>query len=188
MLANTVPWKHIFSSGAFWSLLFAHFGYSWGFHTMLVQMPTYMNNILEFNISDNGIFSAVPYMAMLLVGLLSSFLADILIKWKLMRQGPIRKFFQTFGQFCCGTCLLIITFLNYQTMTIYALLVLAVGLSGSAFAGYMINHVDLSPNFAGEFKSQPSKKTAEICIQTRENWSFNCKKSKQYAGQIAVLH
>lgn len=144
-----VPWKAIFSSTAVWGLICTHFGYNWGFYTLLTQIPTYMSNVLGFDIGQNGILSSLPYIVMMVVGYISSTVADYVIKKGWVRVVVIRKTFNTAALYGSAISLFAITFLKCQTSAIYILLVLAVAFDGGTYAGFQINHVDLSPNFAG---------------------------------------
>ena len=45
------PWKSILTSGAVWAICAGHVANNWGFYTMLTSLPSYMKNILKFNIS-----------------------------------------------------------------------------------------------------------------------------------------
>ena len=52
---------------------------NWGFYTLLTELPTYMKNILHFNIEDNSAVSALPYFLALIVSILFSPVADFII-------------------------------------------------------------------------------------------------------------
>ncbi len=61
---NSVPWKSIFRSMPFWAILVANFGNNWVFHLLLTELPIYMKTILGQNLSDNSLYSALPYACM----------------------------------------------------------------------------------------------------------------------------
>lgn len=46
------PWLAMFTSLPMWALTIAHLGQNWGFWTLLTQMPTYMKNVLHFDIKE----------------------------------------------------------------------------------------------------------------------------------------
>lgn len=46
------PWKSILLSVPFWAVLIAHSAQNWGFWTLLTEIPTYMKNVLEFDIKS----------------------------------------------------------------------------------------------------------------------------------------
>ena len=52
------PWLAILTSPAVWATSAAHFANNWGFYTMLTCLPTYMNDILKFDIKSVCIFSS----------------------------------------------------------------------------------------------------------------------------------
>lgn len=50
------PWMSILSSKPFWAALIAHSAQNWGFWTLLTEIPTYMKNVLEYDIKSVCIF------------------------------------------------------------------------------------------------------------------------------------
>lgn len=47
-----IPWKEIFTSKPFWALLISHCAQNWGFWTLLTQIPSYMKDVLHFDIKS----------------------------------------------------------------------------------------------------------------------------------------
>ncbi len=47
-----IPYKAIFTSVPFYAILIAHTAQNWGFYTLLSELPTYMSNILHFDIKE----------------------------------------------------------------------------------------------------------------------------------------
>lgn len=48
----TVPWSHILKSRPLYALLIAHCAQNWGFWTLLTEIPSYMKNVLDFDIKS----------------------------------------------------------------------------------------------------------------------------------------
>lgn len=46
------PWISILSSKPFWAVLIAHSAQNWGFWTLLTEIPSYMKNVLSFDIKS----------------------------------------------------------------------------------------------------------------------------------------
>lgn len=46
----TTPWADILKCPAVWAINVAHFANNWGFYTMLTTLPSYMKNVLKFDI------------------------------------------------------------------------------------------------------------------------------------------
>nr|CAI5821356.1 unnamed protein product [Callosobruchus analis] len=105
------------------------------FWTLLTEIPSYMQNILHFDIKSNSTLSALPYLAMWLLSLVMSYIADYLII-KGVSVATSRKIFNSIvGE-------------SHYVWAI-ALLVIAVGFNSAVFSGYNVNHIDLSPVHAG---------------------------------------
>ena len=47
-----IPYKAIFTSVPFYGLLIAHIAQNWCFYTLLTELPSYMSQILHFDIKE----------------------------------------------------------------------------------------------------------------------------------------
>lgn len=73
-----------------------------------------MNEVLMFNISENGLLSSLPHIASFIVVLLTGSLADVIIGKKYLSRVNTRKLFHTIGTLSPAICLLGISFLDCQ--------------------------------------------------------------------------
>lgn len=145
-----VPWKAMFTSPCFYGLIAAHCGFTWGFYTLLTEIPTYMSSVLHFNVKTNALLSALPYFVMWLLCLVVSPLADTLINRNVTSVTASRKIFNSIGQWVPMVCLIALGYMTEDEKTLATvLLTVAVGFNAASFCGYLVNHMDLSPNFAG---------------------------------------
>lgn len=95
---KAIPWRDIASSKPLWALVAAQVGHDWGFFSMVTDLPKYMKDVLRFNVSENGVWSSVPYIVMWIVSIGSGWLCDWLIKRGTMSITYARKFFTTLGK------------------------------------------------------------------------------------------
>ncbi|XP_016990494.1 putative inorganic phosphate cotransporter isoform X1 [Drosophila rhopaloa] len=145
-----VPWMSIFNSPAFYGLLAAHCGFTWGFYTLLTEMPTYLSSVLQLNVKSNAFLSSLPYFAMGLLCFVVSPISDLLINRGTISITTARKLFNSIGQWGPMACLIGLGYMTADEKTwAILLLTLAVGINAGCSCGYLINHIDLSPNFAG---------------------------------------
>ncbi|KAH6937102.1 hypothetical protein HPB50_025563 [Hyalomma asiaticum] len=126
-----------------------HFGQNWGFYTLLTEMPSYLKNILHFDIRKNGYLSALPYLLATFSSWGAGYLADHVRRKDLFTTSIIRKFFNSVSFFGTAICLFIVTFAGCNGFLNVVLLTIAMGLNAFCFSGYMVTHVDMSPDFAG---------------------------------------
>lgn len=147
------PWLRIFTSPPFLSLLLAHCANNWGFWTLLTQIPTFMKNVLNMDIKHNGPLSALPYFAMIILTCGFIWLSDALKRnGTSMSLNFSRKFFNSLGLWLPMLALLGLGFITQgdaNAKLAIGLLTLAVATNAASYLGFHVNHIDLSPNFAG---------------------------------------
>lgn len=76
-------------------------------------------------------------------------LLNVLLNRNYLTTEQGRKWFNTIGVWGPMICLLVLGNIENNIYTAVTLLTLAVGLNGCIYSGYYINHIDLTPNFAG---------------------------------------
>lgn len=144
------PWFAIFTSIPMWALIIAHCGQNWGFWTLLTEIPSYMNGVLNFDLKSNALLSSLPYLVMWILSFGFSFASDYINSRKLIPLAMSRKLFNSIGLWGPMAGLLGLAYVSGDQKTLaVALLTVAVGLNSSVYLGFQVNHIDLSPNFAG---------------------------------------
>ncbi|XP_050586505.1 putative inorganic phosphate cotransporter isoform X2 [Bombus affinis] len=151
--ALKTPWKAIFTSVPMWALIIVHCGQNWGFWTLITELPIYMNNILKFKLEENGWISALPYLTMWILSFPTCWLADYALKKNISRE-VIRKVCNSIAHWGPAIALICLGTISMHDATVATtILVIAVGLNAGSLSGYQINHIDISPNFAGTLMS-----------------------------------
>nr|XP_033323701.1 putative inorganic phosphate cotransporter isoform X2 [Megalopta genalis]XP_033323711.1 putative inorganic phosphate cotransporter isoform X2 [Megalopta genalis] len=151
--AIKIPWKAIFTSVPMWALIIVHCCQNWGYWTLITEMPTYMNKVLKYDMAQNGLMSALPYLMMWLLSFPISWLADYALQRGASR-GTTRKVCNTIAHWGPAIALICLAAVPIaDSGVVVAMLAIAVGLNAGALCGFQINHVDLSPNFAGPMMS-----------------------------------
>ncbi|XP_052764717.1 sialin-like [Mya arenaria] len=143
------PWGPILRCPAVWAINVAHFANNWGFYTMLTSLPGYMKNVLKFDLKTNALLSALPYLGCWLGQNCSSFTADYLRSNHYLSTQATRRLLTVFGLAVPGILMICIQFAGCNHTVIVALLVLCLTAGGFTMGGFQVNHIDLSPNFAG---------------------------------------
>lgn len=59
-----VPWRRVFTSMPFLAILVAHTCSNWGWYTLLIETSFYFKQVLHFNIKENAVVSAIPFLTM----------------------------------------------------------------------------------------------------------------------------
>ena len=144
-----VPWTKIATSPPFWACAIVHFANNWGLYTMSTCLPKYMRDVLQFDMTQNGILSALPYIATWLLMTGGGLVADWLRAPHRLQTTTVRKLFCAAGLLIPGLFLIVIGFLGCNRVLIVFAIVISIGSAGLASPGYGVNHLDLAPKYAG---------------------------------------
>jgi MFS family permease len=138
----------ISTSPAAWAITVSHFCSDWGFFTLLTSLPTFLSDVLEFNIKDDGMLSALPFAVMAVAVICAGYFADFLRRRQILSTTNSRKLMTSVGLLFPGLFLIITSYVSSASLAV-SFLVLSVGLSGATYSGFFINHLDIAPRFAG---------------------------------------
>lgn len=152
---RSIPWKSLLLSKPVYAITAAHTTDTWGFYTMLTQMPSFLfglllqyyltnclfitlllsSDALNYDLENSGFLSAAPYLTMSIAMFFSGILADVLQNKKHLTTTQIRKYY------CCTTfiiqmvCMLTAGFLIHPVWSV-VLIIIGVGVGGFSLAGY----------------------------------------------------
>ncbi|KAG8229382.1 hypothetical protein J437_LFUL000903 [Ladona fulva] len=144
------PWKEIWTSLPFWAVILAHCGQNWGFWTLLTEMPTYLNSVLHFDLNENGLLSALPYLVMWIFSIIIGWISDKALAKGWLSVAVTRKLGNSIAHWGPALALIGLGFVpENKPLLAVGVLTVAVGLNGASYIGFQVNHLDLSPNFAG---------------------------------------
>jgi len=94
--------------------------------------------------------TALPYLSAWLFGFPISFISDLCIRRNIVTTETSRKICNTIGHWIPAVALIGLGFVRQdQPELAVGILVIAVTCNVAAFCGHNVNHMDLSPNFAG---------------------------------------
>lgn len=141
------PWKSIFTSMPVMAIAVAHFSYTWCYYTLLTHLPSYMKDILDFDLQQSGFISAIPYLALSLLLFVSGYLADWLQMKNYLSTTQVRKYFTNMSFFSSMIFLLLAAYYTNTTLIIVCI-TLSVGLGAFSISGYLANPLDIAPQFA----------------------------------------
>ncbi|XP_026735802.1 sialin [Trichoplusia ni] len=143
-----VPWRAVVTSSAFLAILVAHVCNNFGWYMLLIELPFYMNQVLKFNIKENAVAVSLPYLTLWIFSMFISKLLDHLRSLSYLTMTSARKIATLIASVVPGSCLLVLCFIAHRGVAV-ALMALAVTCNGAIFSGFLSNHIDIAPNFAG---------------------------------------
>uniref|UniRef100_A0A0A9Y1L0 Putative inorganic phosphate cotransporter n=1 Tax=Lygus hesperus TaxID=30085 RepID=A0A0A9Y1L0_LYGHE len=143
------PWKKILTSKPVIVMIIAMIGHDWGMFSLVSDIPKYMKAVLHFNIKQNGMFLAMGYMLICVVGISSGVLVDAIERHKLVTLTQNRKIMASLASIGPSFGLIGVTYSGCSTSRSMTCLLVGMAFMGFYYPSLKINTVDLSPNFAG---------------------------------------
>ncbi|RZB39823.1 sialin, partial [Asbolus verrucosus] len=141
---NKTPWRKILTSGPVWAIVVADVCLQFNTNIVLNELPSYMDQVLHFNIKQNGWLSTTYIMAVI-----SSYLADRYRKGKKFSTIAIRKIFTSLS-FCIPILLFVIQSVwGYHRSVSVTIFTLCQGFLALSTPGFMSNSMDISPVYSG---------------------------------------
>lgn len=143
---RSTPWKELLSQPPVWALVLNHFCSNWILYVLLTWLPSYFMQTQKLNIVSAGLYSAAPWLSMVVTGNLATALAD-----RMVRRGfnvtLVRKLFQLIALIGAAAALLTV---RGVTDSGHALLLMcaALGFLGLTWAGFSPNHLEIAPRHA----------------------------------------
>ncbi|XP_026315260.1 putative inorganic phosphate cotransporter [Hyposmocoma kahamanoa] len=143
------PWRKIVTSLPFWAVIVSHCGQNWGFFTLMTEMPTFMAKVLNMKLTKNGVLSSLPYLSMYALSFIMGAMTDLIIRKNWLSVSNTRKLFNSIGLWGPAVALIGLSYIPSGNTTLaVVMLTLAVGINAGTFAGYLLVHIDLAPNFS----------------------------------------
>lgn len=93
-----MPWLPILLSPCMWALVTVHVCNNFGHWLLLTQMPNYMKSMLHFDIKENGLFSSLPYLSLVLASTLVGWASQRINESHVVSLVSSRKIFNSIGE------------------------------------------------------------------------------------------
>ncbi|RVE66729.1 hypothetical protein OJAV_G00110510 [Oryzias javanicus] len=145
----SLPFLSMALSVPLWAIILTQMSSNWAFYTLLTSLPTYMSDILHFDLQSNGFLSALPYLGSLVVSLLSAVAADLLIERKVFSVTIVRKIFTVTGLVLPAVFLVAVNYAGCDHVLTVTFFTLSSSLGGTSAPGVYINQIDIAPRYAG---------------------------------------
>ncbi|XP_035201693.1 sodium-dependent phosphate transport protein 3-like [Oxyura jamaicensis] len=146
---HSLPLGAMAKSLPLWAIAIACFCTDWLFYMLLTSMPTFMSNVLHFDLRENGLLSSLPYIGNGLGHILAGLLADFLLAQRVLGTAAVRKLFSALGMLLPSVFLVVVPYIGCSSTAAVVLLTLALTIISMTGAGININHIDIAPRYAG---------------------------------------
>lgn len=173
---KVVPWGKVFTSGPFLAILIAHTCSNWGWYMLLIELPFYMKQVLAFDIKENALATSLPFLTLWFFSIFISKTLDTLRGKTYITTSTARKIATFIASFVPLCCLLTLCYIGCHRTAAVFIMGLGITSIGGMFSGFLSNHIDIAPNFAGSLMAVTntvSRKFFEFDVKLAvTNWIF----------------
>jgi ACS family sodium-dependent inorganic phosphate cotransporter len=144
---STVPWARLMTSAPVWALIIMTFSVAWVVWLFISWLPTYLIQAHGFSLKQSGFYSALPFVANVIGGVVAGWVQD-----KAIARGyaitRVRKVTLTVSSLSAAALLLLVPGTSqaiYAVWYITAMMAIFAATQGTV----MVNNLDIAPRHAG---------------------------------------
>ncbi|KAG4068165.1 hypothetical protein HA402_001590 [Bradysia odoriphaga] len=145
--SHPIPWLSIVKSAPIYGVLIASLGWGWGYVTMLTQLPQFLSDVMNFDMSKSGFLSALPYLTMTIMSLLAGWMADSILVRQLLTVTMLRKYFISVTMLFQAALIIGAAYIANPTANVVCITA-GIGIGALSYSGIGINYIDVAPAFA----------------------------------------
>ena len=143
------PWRKMLTSLPVWALAVAFFANDWSFYTVVSCIPMFMHDILGFNMTKNGTFSSLSFLATVTM-IPTGWCSDRLRSSGRLSTTVVRKIFCVIGFVLAGCMLVVVGYSGCNRALAVAVMSIAIGCMYISLPVVVTNQLDLAPLHAGK--------------------------------------
>lgn len=146
---SSPPWKSILTSRPFYGVLLYTTLDGMAYYIIFICGPTYMKQVLNFDISEDGLLNAAPYLSNLFSSIAAGPAADFIMTRRWMSVTATRKAFTLAGGLLSAGFTVAMGYVDCDRTLAIVFLVASWGVGGLVSAGPGVSSLDISPQHAG---------------------------------------
>lgn len=108
-----------------------------------------MSNIVRLPIEYNGYLTSLSFTSMWISTIVSTWISDLLLAKQVMSLVNVRKFLGVISLMGSAIFVLLASYAECNQALVVAMFVMGTTLMGTSNPSIVVNHLDLSPNYAG---------------------------------------
>lgn len=108
-----------------------------------------MRQVLKFKIAENALLTSIPFLTMWIFSIVLSVTLDKLREKKAINTTTARKVSTLLASVVPLVCFVVLTYIGCDRTVAVLLMTIAVTAIGGMFTGFLSNHIDIAPNYAG---------------------------------------
>ncbi|XP_035827278.1 sialin [Aplysia californica] len=151
LTSSKIPWCSIITSRPVWAITVIVCCVDWGYFMFQSCISLFLHEVLFFDISKNGMISALPFIGFFLILNVSGACSDFMMKNKVCSTVVLRKVWSVIGLVGAAVSIVALGFLDStQPVAAVTVLVITVSMLGVCYNNCILcNIADIAPRFSG---------------------------------------
>ncbi|CAF1023860.1 unnamed protein product [Brachionus calyciflorus] len=146
-----IPWIKIFKSKSVLCLILSTLCGNFGISLFTTCLPTYMKEVLDFDIKLNGELSSIPFISCWIFIIFSGVFSDVLTRSKKLKTIHIRKLCNSIGFLIPAVTFIGLIFADSNQKALgFSMILINISFSGFQYgSGYLVNFNDIGGVYSG---------------------------------------
>ena len=123
------------TSKVIWAVALSHLASNWAVYQMNQLLPTYLSDVLDFDIKDNGLISATPFICQSIMTFFAGSITDVIRSKNWLRTVTIRKINNILGLAIPGITVVLAGYAGRNAALAIALFSISVGTTAFTIPG-----------------------------------------------------
>nr|CAH0105935.1 unnamed protein product [Daphnia galeata] len=148
---KVIPWSKILLSIPVWSVVTTNFFFFAATKGTVINLPLFIRDVLDFSVTENGIFSAMPSMVALIIHFIIGPLFDCVRAKQIFSVTVVRKIFHVIGTLFPAILMFTVSQLSPdQKYIIIGLITIGYALCEVTWmGGFSFAFMDMAPDYVG---------------------------------------
>lgn len=143
-------YQNVVADPACWGLYPCEFTGTWTVYLYVYYIPQYYRDVLQISLTENGYFTALPFVVKMLIKIFCSMLGDWLKRVSPFHATFLSKIFNTIGFAGSGLCILLTVAIEcVSSSTAIKLVCIGYGLYACTTPGFRTSYISINPNWSG---------------------------------------
>lgn len=148
---KSISWKKLLTSQHIWAMIVAFFASNWSFSVILLQLPTYLNDVLHVGPLENGMINSVIYILYCISSPFVGSVSTMMVETRTfgLSRLNVRKIFQGTALFGQAICFIALPLIGCDTNVVMGILFVQIVLLSFVNGGEVQLPTELSVDFSG---------------------------------------
>ncbi|XP_071512053.1 sialin-like [Diadema antillarum] len=147
--SSKYPWMSILTSPPLLATVFADFAVNWVLFILSTNLPIFLTEVLQFNVSQAGFISSIPYILFFIFITGGGILADAIHSRAGISITATRKIMTTLGLLPSALFLILGVYVGCNAGLAISFLSLGLAFTGLSYSGAMITPMEFAAPYAG---------------------------------------